>query len=133
MEHGEPNLGLGEAIPVGEPLVALPAGADAELEAPPEIVSSVDAIFAVSAGLRNPLQMTMWPSRTRSVSAARALSEVNDSNVSSSVGFGTVWKWSKSQIDSDPRRSACCATATVRAQAGSAPSRRTRPSTPAGR
>jgi hypothetical protein len=30
---------------------------------------------------------------------ASAESEVNDSNVSSSVGLGTVWKWSNSQID----------------------------------
>src|SRR5688500_10269325 len=81
---------------------------------PPLIVSRVDAILAVSAGLRNPLQMTIWPSLTRSVSAASAARAVKDSNVISSVGFGTVWKWSKSQTDSNPRRSACLATATVR-------------------
>ena len=68
--------------------------------------------------------MTMWPSRTRFVSAARAASEVNDSNVISSVGRGTVWKWSNSQIDSKPSRSAWTATSVVRRQAsdGSQPS-----------
>ena len=44
---------------------------------------------------------------------------MNDSNVISSVGLGTVWRWSNSQIDSNPSRSACCATSTVRAQARS--------------
>ena len=55
-------------------------------------MSIVEIIFAVSAGFRNAVQMTMWPSRTRSVIAARAASDVNDSNVISSVGRGTVWK-----------------------------------------
>ena len=32
---------------------------------PPLTTSRVDANFAVSAGFRNPLQMTMWPRRTR--------------------------------------------------------------------
>ena len=56
------------------------------------MVSIVEIIFAVRAGLRNAVQMTMWPSRTRLVSAASALSEVNDSKVISSVGRGIVWK-----------------------------------------
>ena len=49
---------------------------------------------------------------------------MNDSNVISSVGRGTVWKWSNSQIDSKPSRSACCATSVVRrhASSGSQPS-----------
>src|SRR5436190_7162590 len=66
----------------------------------------------------------MWPSRTRVVSAASAESAVNDSKVISSVGLGTVWKWSKSQIDSKPSRSASFATPAVLAQAafGSHPS-----------
>ena len=59
---------------------------------PPLMTSIVDAIFAVRAGFRNPAQMTMWPSRTRSVAIASADRTVNDSNVISSVGRGTVWK-----------------------------------------
>ena len=86
---------------------------------PPLIVSIVEIILAVRAGLRKAVQMTMWPSRTRVVSAARADRLVNDSKVISSVGRGTVWKWSNSQIDSKPSRSACWATATVRRQASS--------------
>jgi hypothetical protein len=88
------------------------------------MVSSVDAILAVRDGLRKPLQITTWPSRTLSVEAASAESEVNDSKVSSSVGRGTVWKWSNSQIDSKPSRSARRATSSVRAHArsGSQPS-----------
>jgi hypothetical protein len=43
------------------------------------------------------VQITMCPRRTRDVSAASAAREVNDSNVISSVGRGTVWKWSKSR------------------------------------
>src|SRR5438552_12686524 len=91
---------------------------------PPAMTSMVAIILATSAGLRYPLQTTTWPSRTRVVIAARAASAVKDSKVSSSVGFGTVWKWSKSQIDSKPSRSASFATATVRVQAaaGSHPS-----------
>ena len=46
--------------------------------------------------------MTTCPSRTRVVSAASAESDVNDSKVISSVGRGTVVKWSNSQIDSKP-------------------------------
>ena len=88
------------------------------------MTSMVAIILATSAGFRYPLQITMCPSRTRLVTAASAASAVNDSNVSSSVGCGTVWKWSNSQIDSKPSRSASFATATVRAQAaaGSQPS-----------
>ena len=87
-------------------------------------MSIVEIILAVRAGLRNAVQMTMWPRRTRSVSAASAASEVNDSNVISSVGRGTVWKWSNSQIDSNPSRSAWRATSVVRrhASSGSQPS-----------
>ena len=61
--------------------------------------------------------MTMWPMRTRDVRAARAARLVKDSKVSSSVGRGTVVKWSYSQMDSKPSRSAWRATATVRAHA----------------
>ena len=88
------------------------------------MVSIVEIILAVSAGLRNAVQMTMCPRRIRSVSAASADNDVNDSKVISSVGRGMVWKWSYSQIDSKPRRSACRATSVVRrhASSGSKPS-----------
>ena len=56
------------------------------------MTSMVEAILAVSAGLRNPVQTTMCPRRTRSVAIASADSIENDSNVISSVGCGTVWK-----------------------------------------
>ena len=59
---------------------------------PPEMTSIVDDILAVTPGLRNPVQTTMWPMRTRWVAMARAASIVNDSKVISSVGSGTVWK-----------------------------------------
>ena len=59
---------------------------------PPLMTSIVEDILAVSAGLRNPVQTTMWPRRTRSVAIARADSTENDSKVISSVGCGTVWK-----------------------------------------
>ena len=84
---------------------------------PPLMTSSVPIILAVSAGLRNAVQITTWPRRTRSVEAARAASVVNDSKVISSIGSGSVWKWSKTQTDSKPRRSAWRATATVRSHA----------------
>ena len=91
---------------------------------PPLIESIVEIILAVRAGFRNAVQITTWPRRTRSVIAASAASAVNDSNVISSVGRGTVWKWSKSHSDSNPRRSASRATAAVRchASSGSQPS-----------
>ena len=71
-----------------------------------EMTSIVDDILAVRAGFRNPVQTTMWPSRTRSVTIASAVSTQNDSRVISSVGSGTVWKWSNAQIDSKPSASA---------------------------
>ncbi len=127
-------LRLGEAVAVGQPLVALPAGADAQLHpAAADRRPWCEIILAVRAGLRNAVQMTMWPRRTRLVSAASAASEVNDSKVISSVGRGTVWKWSNSQIDSKPSRSACWATSVVRRHASAGPSRRTRRPSPAGR
>ena len=84
---------------------------------PPLMTSMVLIILAVRPGLRKAVQMTMWPSRTREVRAARAVRLVNDSKVISSVGRGTVVKWSNSQMDSKPSRSAWRATATVRAHA----------------
>ncbi len=82
-------------------------------------MSIVEIILACSAGFLKALQLTMCPRRTREVSAASAASDVNDSNVSSSVGSGVVWKWSNSQIDSNPSASAACATSTVRCHAAS--------------
>src|SRR5579859_1941808 len=46
------------------------------------------------------MQVHIWPSRTRSVAAANAAISVHASCVASCVGTGTVWKWSKTQIDS---------------------------------
>jgi hypothetical protein len=91
---------------------------------PPLMTSIVDASLAVRAGFRNPVQITMWPIRTRSVTIASADSVENDSNVISSVGSGTVVKWSKTHSDSKPSSSACRARSTVRAHAsaGSQPS-----------
>ena len=71
------------------------------------MTSIVDDSLAVRAGLRNPVQTTMWPRRTRSVAIASAVRTENDSKVISSVGSGTVWKWSKTQSDSKPSASAC--------------------------
>ena len=46
-----------------------------------------------------------------------AVSVVNDSKVISSIGSGTVWKWSKTHSDSKPSSSASRASSSVRAQA----------------
>ena len=48
---------------------------------------------------------------------ASAASTENDSKVISSVGSGTVWKWSNTQSDSKPSDSAWRASSTVRAHA----------------
>ena len=69
---------------------------------PPEMTSIVDDSLAVSAGLRKPVHTTMWPRRTRCVAIARADRTENDSKVISSVGSGTVWKWSNTHSDSNP-------------------------------
>ena len=45
------------------------------------------------------MQVHIWPSRTRPVTAAKAAIRVQASCVASSLGIGTVWKWSKTQID----------------------------------
>ena len=88
------------------------------------MTSIVEIILAVRAGFRNAVQITTCPRRTFVVTAARADSIVNDSKVISSVGRGTVWKWSNTQIDSMPSSSACFASVTLRAHAfaGSQPS-----------
>src|SRR6185437_9033877 len=46
------------------------------------------------------MQVHIWPSRTLSVAAPSAAISVHASWVASWVGTGTVWKWSKTQIDS---------------------------------
>src|SRR6267142_5720274 len=84
---------------------------------PPLITSIVDASLAVNAGFRKPVQMTMWPMRTRFVTIASTDRVENDSNVISSVGSGTVVKWSKTHSDSKPSSSAWRASSTVRTQA----------------
>ena len=40
------------------------------------------------------MQVHIWPNRTRSVTAPKADISVHASWVASSVGTGTVWKWS---------------------------------------
>ena len=45
------------------------------------------------------MQVHIWPSRTRPVTAAKAAISVHASWVASSLGTGTVWKWSKTQIE----------------------------------
>ena len=55
----------------------------------------------IPSSIRPPLIESM----VESVSAANADHVVNDSKVISSVGRGIVWKWSNSQIDSNPSRS----------------------------
>ncbi len=40
------------------------------------------------------MQVHIWPSRTREVEAASAAISAQASWVTSSVGTGTVWKWS---------------------------------------
>ena len=40
------------------------------------------------------MQVHIWPSRTRLVAAPNAAISVQASWVASSVGTGTVWKWS---------------------------------------
>ena len=52
------------------------------------------------------MQVHIWPSRTRSVTAASEAMSVHASYVTSCVGAGTVWKWSKTQTDSNPLSSA---------------------------
>ena len=47
------------------------------------------------------MQVHIWPSLTRLVAAANAAISVHASCVASCVGTGTVWKWSKTQIDSN--------------------------------
>src|ERR1035437_52131 len=87
---------------------------------PPLITSIVEQSLAVRPGFRNDVQTTMWPSRTRFVAIASAARVENDSKVISSVGSGTVVKWSKTQSDSNPSASAFCASSIVRVHAAAA-------------
>src|SRR4051794_7278301 len=84
---------------------------------PPEMTSIVASIFAWSPGLRYAAQLTMCPRPTRVVAQARAVSAVNDSNVSSSVGSGVVCMWSNSHRLSAPAVSDRRAISTVRPHA----------------
>ena len=45
------------------------------------------------------MQVHIWPSRIRPVTAANAAIRVHASWVASSLGIGTVWKWSNTQIE----------------------------------
>lgn len=73
---------------------------------PPEMTSRVLIIFETRAGLRQPVDRTACPSRTRLVEAAIADREVKDSKVISSRTSGAVWRWSTTHTDSNPSRSA---------------------------
>ncbi|GMA88354.1 hypothetical protein GCM10025868_36040 [Angustibacter aerolatus] len=61
---------------------------------PPLTTSTVAATFARYAGFRYDMQVHIWPRRTREDAAANAAISVHASCVASSVGSGTVWKWS---------------------------------------
>ena len=58
------------------------------------MTSTVAATFARYAGFRYAMQVHICPSRTRPVTAASALISDQASWVASSLGTGTVWKWS---------------------------------------
>jgi hypothetical protein len=75
--------------------------------------STVEAILANSAGLRYPLQLTIWPMFTRLVSRDSAAVAVHASNTVFLVGSGTVWRWSNNQIESHDPASAAFATAVI--------------------
>ena len=113
------------------PLVFLPAGADAELE--PPAADDVDRRRHLRGEGRVAEPRCTRPCGPAAalVTIASAASTENDSNVISSAGSGTVWKWSNAHSDSKPRASACSASSMVRAQASPGPSRRTRASIPA--
>ena len=124
-EGGQPFGQRREAVAVGPPLVLLPAGADAELEA--AAADDVDRRRRASRsgpGCGTRCRRPCGRAGPAAVTIARAVIVENDSRVISSTGSGTVWKWSKTQIDSKPRRSASRASSTVRAHAaaGSQPS-----------
>src|SRR5690606_24146129 len=74
------------------------------------------------------MQVHIWPSRTCSVAAANAAISVHASWVAWSVGAGTVWKWSYTQIDVHGPASAWRATPSMVSQwcAGSMPARSSR-------
>jgi hypothetical protein len=55
------------------------------------------------------MHVHIWPSRIRVVEAANADISDHASWVASSVGTGTVWKWSYTQIDSKGPASAAWA------------------------
>src|ERR1700677_4554554 len=71
------------------------------------------------------MQVHICPSFTRLVVAASAAISVHASWVASWVGTGTVWKWSKTQIESKGPSSAALATPSMVAQCsfGSIPAR----------
>ena len=89
------------------------------------MMSTVAATFARYAGLRYAMQVHIWPSLIRDVVAANADINVHASWVASSVGTGTVWKWSYTQSDSHGPASAACASPLITSQcfAGSMPTR----------
>src|SRR4051794_11983794 len=71
------------------------------------------------------MQVHIWPRRIRDVAAPNAAIRVQASCVASSVGSGTVWKWSYTQTDSHGPASAARATPSIACHwsAGSMPTR----------
>ena len=73
---------------------------------PPDTWSIVVAIFAVRAGLRSVLALTMSPSRARWVTAASAASVVQPSSLGSAQSPSSESRWSSIQRSSKPAASA---------------------------
>ena len=67
---------------------------------PPEMWSSVVAIFATSAGLRNVLAPTIRPMRARPVASAQAASVIQPSRIGPSCEPTIGYRWSQVQMSS---------------------------------
>ena len=83
-----------EAVAVGAPLVLVPAGADAGVE--PAVAGHVDrrGDLGVEGRVAVAVAADHLPDVHALVSRASAAVIVQHSKVVSSVGSGTVWKWS---------------------------------------
>src|SRR5262245_19384992 len=92
---------------------------------PPDRSSSVPAILAIRPAFRNDEHMTRAPSSTRGTTGASAASVVHASlRPSSASGGKRNSRWSKTQIESRPSRSAVRAKASVSSNVGARPSTR---------
>ena len=78
---------------------------------PPEIASTVAACLANIAGAWNPVEATNGPSSTRSVTAARAASDVHTSHGPRAPVGRSYNRWSPSHSESNPTASAARAIA----------------------